>query len=281
MASVFLRAARAHLASRGQTDTISAHWQFITKTSIGPAVIVIEDVKLGRGLTVLHISLYQKHLLPQHPWVSPDSTRTTTAYITNGAIPRESGVTLRTGWSIDQPPPPVDLAKLVRGEDPRWESWIHYLRPIVQSLQNVDLYVPKEKHPSPTTHDVWVRLMNGERWLQDDLGFVIDIGPPLIVESFRPETDSAVVPEGGFPRGAQFWYPTIVASLETKKRLPEEGVSWLRYRIVCKMIERGRYDAEVLVYDETGDLVALSHHVAMAVGVERNPKTAGQEMGKL
>lgn len=282
MAATILRAASQQLSPRGQPDTVSAHWQFVNKTSVGPAVLVVEDTKLGRGLSVLHITLYQNHLLAQHPWVTPQSTKAATAYITNGNMDREQGVTLPTGWTLGPTPPPsVDLAKLPRGEDANWKEWIHYLRPHVQSLQNVDLYMPRAGHPLAATHDVWTRLASGDLWVQDDLGFILDIGPPLIVESFRPPEGSDEIPEGGYARSTSMWYPTIVASLEIKKRLPAEGTRWLRFRVVCKTIKNGRYDAEVLIYDVEGDLVAQSHHVAMAVGIERNRKSHPDGKGKL
>ena len=36
------------------------------------------------------------------------------------------------------------------------------------------------------------------------------------------------------------------------------------------MIKNGRMDLEVVVLDEEGDIVALSQHVALIVGAERN-----------
>lgn len=279
VASVVLRAASAHLAPRGQTDTVSAHWQFVNKTRVGPAVLVVEDTKLGRGLSVIHVTLYQGNLLSEHPWFSNDSRIAATAYITNGNMQAEAGVNLPTGWTIDNPPPPVDLVKLPRGTDGQWTILDHFLRDKVLSLQNVELYLPRSGHPLPATHDVWARLANGDRWLQDDMGYFIDIGPPLLVESYRPASPDAPIPEGGYPFTTLLWYPTIVASLEMKKRLPADGVEWLRYRTVCKAINNGRYDAEVMVFDVQGELVALSHHVAMAVGMDRNEKRGKSNQG--
>ncbi|KAH8168508.1 thioesterase-like superfamily protein [Sarocladium implicatum] len=282
VASTFLRAAREHLTSRKQTDTISAHFQFVNKTSVGPAVLIVDDTKLGRGVTVLHITLYQEGLLQQHPWVTSKSIRAATAYITNGNISTEKGVNLPTGWTLGpKPPPAVDLTKLPGGEDPNWAEWIPFLKPKIQSLQNIDLYIPRAGHPLAATHDVWTRLANGDRWFQDDLGFVLDIGPPLLVESFRPPKGEDRTAEGGYAYNASLWYPTISASLETKKRLPEEGVEWVRFRVECKSIKNGRFDAEVMIFDTEGDLVALSHHVALAVGAERNRKSKGKTDEKL
>jgi hypothetical protein len=37
-----------------------------------------------------------------------------------------------------------------------------------------------------------------------------------------------------------------------------------------KLIKNGRMDLEVVILDEEGDIVALSHHIAFAVPLERN-----------
>lgn len=77
-----LAAARAHLSSRGQTDTFTAHIEYPNRTTAGPAIVAIEDVKLGRQLSTLHLTLWQDGLLPEAPWISPSpvSRRTVVAY---------------------------------------------------------------------------------------------------------------------------------------------------------------------------------------------------------
>jgi len=69
---------------------------------------------------------------------------------------------------------------------------------------------------------------------------------------------------------AKFWYPTLLLNLDIKKTLPEEGVEWLFVRVDTKQIKNGRLDLDIVVMDEGGEIVALSHHVAFAVGAERN-----------
>jgi len=81
------------------------------------------------------------------------------------------------------------------------------------------------------------------------------------VESFLPQAHA---------RTTHFWYPTILLNLDIKKPLPDEGVEWLFARVDTKEIKNGRMDIEVVILDEGGELVALSHHVALAVGAERN-----------
>jgi hypothetical protein len=68
---------------------------------------------------------------------------------------------------------------------------------------------------------------------------------------------------------------TLSMSTEMKKRLPKEGMRWLYMRTEAKKLEGSRMDMEVLVFDESMDLVAISHQVAWIVtGVEKTQKTS-------
>ena len=71
-------------------------------------------------------------------------------------------------------------------------------------------------------------------------------------------------------KSAKHWYPTLLLNLDFKKSLPEEGVEWLFVRVSTKQIKNGRMDLDILILDEVGDIVALSHHVALILGAERN-----------
>ena len=131
-------------------------------------------------------------------------------------------------------------------------------------------------------------MSNGQRFTQETLGYVADSFPHLVESddevvaeelgreakrlglpnlSNRGTTPTNNLPKTGWGR---FWYPTIVLNLEIKKVLPREGVEWLFSRVRIRQIRNGRMDIEVIVLDEEGDLVALSNHVALVVGVERN-----------
>jgi hypothetical protein len=62
----------------------------------------------------------------------------------------------------------------------------------------------------------------------------------------------------------------VLLNLDVKKSLPEGGVEWLFVRVATKQIKNGRMDLEITILDEAGEIVALSHHVALAVPAERN-----------
>jgi len=62
----------------------------------------------------------------------------------------------------------------------------------------------------------------------------------------------------------------VLLNIDFKKELPEEGVEWLFVRVQAKQIKNGRMDLEIVILDEEGDIVALSHHVALVLNAERN-----------
>lgn len=70
------------------------------------------------------------------------------------------------------------------------------------------------------------------------------------------------------------WFPTVVMNLEVKAALPEDGVDWLAVRVTSKQIRDGRFDLDISVRDAEGELLALSHHVAMILAIERNTRNA-------
>lgn len=281
VASVFLAVARTHLLSRNQPHTISAHWSYVNRTEAGRALIRVSNTKIGRGTSVLHIILHQYGLLAEAPFISPDSPAQVVAYITNGNLSSETGVTLPTQWTLDHQPPEIDLAKVVTGDDPNWEKTYLPLMKKVPMLHHVEYYSRRGGHVLPTTHDYWIRFAVGDGFTPTSLGFVADVGPPLIIESFRPSEPNAPIPLGGFAFNKGFWYPTLTMTLDVRRELPEEGVNWLRLRVTAKEVRNGRYDAEVVMFDEAGDLVALSNHVSMAIDIERNYAERNSTKGKI
>lgn len=143
--------------------------------------------------------------------------------------------------------------------------------------------------------DEWVCFsQSGEKFNQESLGFVVDQFPQIVEiypstspVSSSPATDKEDQAANGRRKRETKkpnWYPTILLNMEVKKALPEEGVEWLFVRVRAKKIENGRLDLEVVVLDEGGDLVAVSNHVCLILGAERNmsrsEKGRGIEAGK-
>lgn len=49
MSTIFLKVASDYLSQRGQTDTITAYWQFLNRTQVSDTVLVVEESKIRRG----------------------------------------------------------------------------------------------------------------------------------------------------------------------------------------------------------------------------------------
>ncbi|PON27702.1 hypothetical protein TGAM01_v203469 [Trichoderma gamsii] len=282
VATIFLRAAREYLTPRNQPDTIAAHWEFLSRTVSGRAILVVEEVKPGRSMTVIHVSLYQTGLLPQAPWISSGtangrakSEKVVVAYLTNRSIAAESGISLNTGWSLQPKLPAVkDFSKLLTNEDPEWPPLDLVIQRRVTAVKQLNIYHNREaleKSGKTSLIDMWVCAKNGESFKDPALGFLVDITASFVIEVHRPRTENEPPVAGGeLTHKVAFWYPTLVMNLDVKKKLPEEGEKWLLIRCLSKKTFNGRSDIEIIICDRAGDIVALSHHVAMIVNFEKN-----------
>lgn len=270
MTSVFLRVAEAHfkstLAGQNQPHTMTLHLDFLRRTQAGPALFTVEDKKLGRQTSVIHVTLSQ------------ESREEVVGYITNSNMHTEEGVSFSTEYALRPSPPPVKLALLAQDRDAEWAAAGSMpFAGFRQATKKTQFYYPRRGQEHPRTADEWIRFRNGERWTNATLGYVADMWL-MPIESFIARESAggaggAGAIEGGQAvkkRTANFWYPTVSLNLDIKKPLPEDGVEWLFSRVETKQIKNGRMDLEVVIFDATGDIVALSQHVALAVSVQRN-----------
>ncbi|KAF3349467.1 hypothetical protein VdG2_02313 [Verticillium dahliae VDG2] len=226
VASTIIRAAAEHLASRGQTDSITSHFEFIDRTEPGPALIILEDVKLGRSVSTLHATLYQNDLQPTAPFITP-----------------------------------------------RTRKLLLSRSPLVRSNDNLQCFFPTTA-PRRGQEDVWLRLASGERLTNAVLAYIVD-SMPYLVEGWRPAADE---PQTPYRTDDVWWYPTLVLNLDIKRGLPAEGVEWLFMRTMAREIRNGRFDLEVTILDEQGNLVALASHVNMILSMARNMKKRTEKL---
>ena len=254
---------------------MTTYLTFLRRTSVGPYTINVIDTKLGRQTSTIHVTLKQDN-----------SREEVVGYITFSNLNTESGLSLPTKWSLHPPPPSSDITKFSNNNDPNWE--LHTGTPYAEfrkATARAQFVLPRSGQPEYSIADEWIRFSNGERFTTESLGYVVDMSPQ-IVEGYRgsdgvisanplktndiPKTHTTNLNEIKRSGLAVYWYPTLLLNLEIKKLLPPEGVEWLFVRFRAKQIQNGRMDMEVVVLDEGGDIVALSQHVALIVGSERN-----------
>ncbi|KAI0440353.1 thioesterase-like superfamily-domain-containing protein [Xylaria telfairii] len=242
--SCLLAAVRVHLSSRDQPDTLAARFKYPARTSLGPAVIVIEDVKLGRSqLSTLHLALWQGGLKAEVPWITPSVLRRAIlAHTTHTNLQTFGGFSLSTG---DESTPAAALP---------------------------DPFPDFEAGPlTPGVLNMWIRTVSGEHMTQAIFPYLL--AAPELRELLMPpshnsdsKTSSNVVDktsgtedcdeDGQAEARASLWFPTIVVNLEVKTALPEEGVEWLNVGVTSKDVE--------------GEIIALSYHIALVLSIERN-----------
>lgn len=252
-----LEAVKTHfnttLAKQNQPHTIALHVEFLRRTQAGPATFKVDDVKLGRQTTIVHVSMEQ------------DGRQEVIAYATNSNLDTETGFTFDTQHKLSPPVPPVDLAKLEQDTDPTWRKQPEMPHAkFRKATTKVIFHFPRANQSALATADEWLCWSDGSNFTNTSIGFVADMFPQII-EKFRHKEQGP------------FWYPTLLLNLDIKKSLPPEGVKWLQIRVEIKKVKNGRMDLEVFVHDAEGDLVALSHHVGFVMDASRN--TAARRTG--
>lgn len=295
------------MSARGQPDNFTAHFEYVNRTKTGTAVVVVEDIKLGRQVSTLHLTLWQgDEILSQAPWVDRSrSRRAVLGYLNQINFSKFNGITVPTGFestTLETLPPTPDFEALAStGQDANWledhlpeASWQR-----LASMTQWRMFLPKETPSLPGIADMWVCLANGENITQDTLPFAVDSYPnnvhislaspevrELMIEAAKAD-ELAKKNEGskgssnkpsGSANGGGMWFPTVVLNLEIKKALPEGGVKWLAMRFTAKQIANGKFDLDVIVRDDEGEVVALSTHVIMVLSMARN--TAGRAKPK-
>lgn len=275
-----LAAASAHLSSRGQPDMLTVHFEYPGRTAAGSAIVMIEDVKIARQFSILHLTLWQGGLVEQTPWITPSiSRRTVLAYTTYTNLRASTGMSVRTGYeaiaAAALPPPPDFETLKLKGADKGWkESKLPRALASWRSLRNWCFYLPREGQLVPGTLDMWIRMASSERITQAALPYVADSFPWNLHTFLPAPTDGGAEAQSEAAQRndqrTELWFPTVTLNLETKMALPEGGVEWLAMRVTSKQIKNGKFDLDITIRDSEGQLVALSHHVAMIVSIEKN-----------
>ena len=242
---------------------MALHIEFPRRTEIGPAICTVRDVKKGRQTSTVHVTLSQH------------GREEVIGYLTHINLEAEEGVTFPTGWSLEPTPLVANLSKFEHNTDENWvEQTEMPFAKFRKASNRVRFFFPRKGQFLQSVSDQWICFRDGTKFTTESLGYVADMFPQ-VVESYRDEDDPYAVRKiddgkKKKPIGARFWYPTVVLNLDIKKALPKEGSKWLFCRARSKQIRKGRLDIEVVILDESGELVAISHHVTLVLSAARN-----------
>jgi acyl-CoA thioesterase FadM len=282
MAAVLHRVSTTHFKRthpnrhNGVPMPISMQLTYLRRTAEGPALITVQDIKLGARTSTIHITLSQEDppklpslSSPASPTASTQSARLV-GYITISDPVAEVGVSGKTGWKLSPPAPPGH---------PATGSWA--LTPTLfpkfrHAANRVEIYKPATSQKKKGILDVWTRIRPIIGDQDDDKPKWTDEGVAFLVDMYPMPVDGAVSSSDlQSPPGGAFWFPTVTLNIDFKKQLPAGGVEWLYSRVQTKAVRNGRLDIGITIMDEDGEVVALGNQVALVLDASRN--TSGRQ----
>ncbi|KUL84862.1 hypothetical protein ZTR_08250 [Talaromyces verruculosus] len=235
--------------STPQPDPINSDIHFIEPAPRGRVVLTVTELSHGRRYSTVEVKLRD-----------PAGTICTTATVIQGNLATEVGPSIAV--------PPV----MTRDEIPdRERDCDESIRtPLLIKLMPVIMKMRVLKRKGAETQS-WSRkgaagLNTKETWVRwEDLNQKLDVmSLGVLCDNFLP------APLNFDPTMAdlsKYVFPTMCMSVEIKK--DPKDAEWLFQEIVCHKIQNGRYDTDVRVLDENGDLVALSKHVSIMAEMKR------------
>ncbi|PLB54291.1 hypothetical protein P170DRAFT_431920 [Aspergillus steynii IBT 23096] len=284
--AVLYRLATTHFAHshasryNAPATPISIQLTFLRRTSAGPAVLSVQDMKLGARTSTIHVTLSQ----PRETKEGEDGNleAKVTGYITVSPATAEVGLSANTGWHLSPAALPgsgangrVNLTALGRtGRDGGWMRLAAPFPKFRRATQQVELYGPDPALGRRQVVDQWARFRpNGNdeaRWTNEAAVFLTDMFP-MALDGLDKMASAALKEQApSAEQSASHWYPTVTLNIDLKKRLPPQGVEWLYSRVHTKTVRDGRTDIDVVLLDEQGEVVALSTQVGLVLSASRN-----------
>ncbi|PYH43432.1 thioesterase family protein [Aspergillus saccharolyticus JOP 1030-1] len=284
--AIIYRLALTHFAHthpqqyRDPATPISMQLTFLRRTAVGPALLNVQDVKIGARTSTIHVTLSQSknsNMKTQSQTGEEEQEVKIAGYITVSPAHAEIGLTAPTGWMPlpepargSQPDRGVNLVALGEyGRDGEWKRIQLPFPEFRRATQHVDLYGPRQPQ-SMAAVDQWARFRPGgdqmARWSNEAVVYLTDTFPLALSGLDR----MAVTAEGDGKIESRHWYPTVVLNIDFKKRLPATGETWLYSRVQTVSVREGRTDLGVIILDATGQVVAMATQVGLVVSASRN-----------
>lgn len=220
-------ASRAALDALQLPDVVSVSSYFLSASEPGPVTLSVEIVKRGRNTSVAQVSLLQ------------GERERLRALVLAGDLTRLSGPELHRSAAPELPPPEACL---------RLTADV----PVVPKVMNeVELRFDPETAAfvrgeigAPPEFRGWMRFADGRPTDSLALIALADVLPPTSFNAF----------------GIRGWVPTLEMTTQLRRR-PAPG--WLRVRMVTRHFSAGHFEEDGELFDENGELVALSRQRAL------------------
>ncbi|MCJ1312096.1 hypothetical protein MMC25_005770 [Agyrium rufum] len=270
LASIVLSATQHHFRSTlsqvHHPDTFNLDLVFLRPAVEGVAMVTIRDVKLGSLISIVHCGLTQ------------NGTERVAGYVLNTSMAMAKGISLPTPVPISPESAPIDFVKAVA--DNSDSQWIGYTVPyfptsIIKPITHFQMFSPRQPSKEKNLTEVWLRFIDPQQRFETAmLGSIADhwhrMPENYLAQSKwnnvnLPAAASLAATTGSQLQGytTSFMYPTLSLQLEVKKPLPPAGADWLLLRAQSHEIKNGRFDANIMILNESLEIVALSHQVCL------------------
>ena len=256
MLSAAQRFAAAEFGPGRFPDPVHAFVQFLKMVPPGEVVVTCDALRVSSRQCVVKVELAGS--------VEASAATATVGIITLGDISKEAGLSQPSQSAVCTPPaPPNRETECVTIDDPVVDA-----TPVTSKLNWVAPRSPDGLwgHRLGGHHrEVWVSFRDGSSiddmyhlaLLSDMVGLQIIIMPCPYSPYKQPLQPPATHQAGFYLRYA---LSTLCLTVEFKKR-PDPSTRWVMIRSNSHQVSNGRYDVNIQILDEGGDLLALSNHV--------------------
>ncbi|ODQ51660.1 hypothetical protein SAICODRAFT_20330 [Saitoella complicata NRRL Y-17804] len=253
LVAIVLNALKTHNVSvtgDKHKDCFHINVTFLNKPDAGRDVeITVKDVKRGRTYAVCSVEMWQekRHIL--------------TTLSTHSSFSAEKGPTY----------PQHSLAPFTLFKDchPITTTLGPVKRP---AIDNIEICVdPAIEELKRTERLQWIRLVNEPSRPIDEpvvamFADCLSVPPPYL--------------HGQLGEGKVAWFPTL--TLEIQFRAPTSlDPQWIHIHYIAKMVKNGRFDIDVEVRDEKGEVLALSRHLCTIVDAGKVGHAEGKVTAKI
>ncbi|ORY82710.1 thioesterase-like superfamily-domain-containing protein [Protomyces lactucae-debilis] len=233
-------------AKLDQPDPIQLGVHFIVKAQVGPARILVKDIKTGRNYSNCNITFQQKE--QDGRWISLIH-----GFAIMGNLEREEGPSVLTTDRHADIPDRKDCKQL----DPEYTEFRRVAK-------NFDYLLPTFPYDRATELN-WLKFKDDAEMDLLAIGLISDLMTPLPLRVIENEKG---------------WYPTLSLDLQFKQR-PKKGGKWCYLQVQSESLLNGRFDITTRGYDEDKNLIMVSQHAALRVSAERNLKKRAERPANL
>ncbi|RAH70434.1 thioesterase family protein [Aspergillus aculeatinus CBS 121060] len=281
VAAIFYRVAATHLLAtqpnrhHGCARPIAMQLSYFHRCQTGPATLLVDNIKLGTRISVIHVTLIQA----DRPSVA--------GYVTISDRVSETGISVPGDWSVGSRvcKGSIQMASSPPSHtgDNMWKQVVVSNPAFRRASTKVELYQScagsgRADTPQQPGVGQWARLRpdsqqesgSSTSWTMESVSFLCDILPTALgpLEHWVNQKYNSGETVAGAP--GPVWFPTLALNIDYKRCAGADLGEWLYSHIHMKSVHNGRFDVEVVIVDVVGNLVAIATQVALIMPSERN-----------